>query len=148
MPLRLPAATIAVALVLALSCARHSTRGVGARQQSTENTRLAPGRGSAELITDKELADVRGASLYEAIERLRPEFFKRRLDLASGPTLAAPAVSLDGSLVGELDALRSIPIDAVRDVRFLRTSQAKDRFGAYCRCEGGVILVRSRHFVK
>jgi hypothetical protein len=82
--------------------------------------------------------------LTDALKQLRPEFFRGWLDPHSGPALARPSVYLDDEFVGDVSALQTIPLATVREARLLRPSQAKDRYGSSCHCEGGVIVLRLR----
>ena len=80
-------------------------------------------------------------SLDDALRRLRPEWFRLP---GSGRQAAEPAivsVYVDLVYAGGVDALRLVPVPAVRGVRYLTPSAARDRFGTGCPCAGGVILV-------
>jgi len=144
MPLRVAIALYAGSLLICSACARHSLNAAGPRQQGADGARTTSRRAGHDVITAEELRSVKAASLLEAIERLRPEFLKPRLDLPSGPTLTAPKVYLDDGYAGETSVLSSIPPIAVVEVRYLSSSRAQDRYGAYCNCSGGVIQVRVR----
>ncbi len=97
---------------------------------------------SSAVLTSAELQRVPGRTLEEAIRQLRPEY----LSTNSAESVITggdprPVVYLDNTLVGTVDALRTIPIGTVTEIRFLRPSAAHDWFGAMCPCDRGVILV-------
>jgi hypothetical protein len=105
-------------------------------------------RQQSRLRTDglggEDLSPVDQLSLDAALRQLRPEWFR----LPASPPLAAMptivAVYIDLVYSGGIDALRLVPVSAVRDVRHLTPSAARDRFGPWCPCSGGVILVTTR----
>ena len=92
-------------------------------------------------------AELRGASgwtAFDAVRQLRPEFLRSESPrtFGSGPT--PPSVYLDGRHVGGLEVLATISLDPVIEIRRLASGAAKNMFGSYCKCDGGVILVRTR----
>lgn len=89
----------------------------------------APVRGS-EVVTQEELGKVSASpTLYEALQALRPTWFRR------SPTSLRPdkdgdvVVYLDQSRLGGAEALRTIRVDAVTLVRHYSASEAEARFG-------------------
>jgi hypothetical protein len=92
------------------------------------------------LIAESDIDSTRTESVYEMIERVRPEFLRvrqvKRLDGAEGrvPPLA---VLVDGAKFGELADLRMMQSTAVRSVRFYNVEQAQLRFGM--QYAGGVL---------
>jgi hypothetical protein len=93
------------------------------------------------IITAEELQSATAANLYDAVRKLRPEWLERRR-AASLRQEVELAVYHDNMRVGGPDALRSIEIGAVRDVRFLSASEAQGRFGVGHPI--GAIVVRTR----
>ena len=92
-------------------------------------------------LDDEDLSTLDRMSLDDALRRLRPEWF--RLPASPPPAAERTIVSVYVNLVyaGGVDALRLVPVSAVRGVRHLTPSAARDRFGPGCPCAGGVILV-------
>ena len=92
-----------------------------------------------------ELRALEDQSLEEALIRLRPNFLRADPGAAvrpGGP--GVPSIYIDNSYVGTTDALRLVPVMAVVEVLYLPPSAAHDRFGAYCQCSAGVIVVVTR----
>ena len=87
-------------------------------------------RATRDLLTPQEFpSDCHWA--YQAIQRLRPRWL-----LARGPVRAAPStedypqVVVDGMRMGDLRQLRSIPLEGVREMRFLSSGEATLRHGS------------------
>jgi hypothetical protein len=92
-----------------------------------------------------ELKPLEDQSLEEALIRLRPNFLRVDPARAALPGSATvPSVYIDNSYAGSPDALRLVPVMAVLEVLYLPPSAAHDRFGAYCPCSAGVIVVVTR----
>jgi len=70
------------------------------------------------------------ATVYQAIERLRPEWL-----LSRGPTSftdsspTAPSVFVGGSHLGDVEYLRRLRVDDVSHVRYFESGEASVRFG-------------------
>ena len=79
----------------------------------------------------------------EAIMRFRPEFLRGRAAPGlSDPAGASPTVYLNGVRQGGADMLRTIPVGAVLEIRYLTPAVGSEQFGRYH--NGGVISVRTR----
>ena len=99
------------------------------------------------VITESELQASGTESAYDAIARLRPEYFRPKpaqsfnLQESSGVTVAAPPPSLvvNGQLAGDLSDLRQIAATSLRSVRYYTIEQAKRKFGM--QYAGGAIEV-------
>lgn len=163
-PLAYRAATrIAAGLALAAASACASTPG-GSAPAETQSMQ----RGDRYLITADELANAGANNLYEAVVKLRPDFFKPRgnsLSASPAPASASrgngppaerssavgtavnnPALPVrvyhdDTMLLGPED-LRQIPMGSVAEIRFIPGPQAGIRYGT--NHGGGVVLVKSR----
>ena len=100
-------------------------------------------RTTAPVLTAADLASTHAWSTPEAIRRLRPEFL---LGSSRAPTSGHPqiAVYLNGAYAGDESTLGSIPLDVVREVSFLHPTEARLRFGPFCACANGVILVATQ----
>lgn len=110
--------SISVASVLVLAACSHRTREPNAATPH-----------DPELITATEIATVNGATVYDAVQRLRPAWILR-----SRPNPAQPSlrffVFVDGHSYGSgIEALRTLPIRSAYSVEFLSATAAQARFG-------------------
>ncbi len=125
MRLRIAAALLSVALA---GCAPGATSGG------------APVSHARAVVTPAELAATHATNLYDALRQIRPEYFTARgvssIRLAT-PDL--PAVYLDRNQLDGLDAMRTIDISLVQEVRRLTPSEANVRLARDF--PGGVILI-------
>ena len=97
------------------------------------------------LITFEEIkaAKTPGGNAFELIERLRPAFLRSRgatsiVDL----TPVRAKVSLDGVRYGELESLKSVNVEEIREIEFIDVGDATTRYGRGH--PGGAILIRTR----
>jgi hypothetical protein len=110
--------TVVLAFALAISAGCSSaTKGSGSGAQS-----------SSKVITQQEMASVSVQNLYEAIQRLRPDFLRARSTSAPGPGLY-PEVFVDGIRKGSPEFLRTMNVREVAEVRFLSVQDATTRYG-------------------
>jgi hypothetical protein len=79
---------------------------------------------------------------YELVKRLRPLWLTMRGVGSINLPVAELAVYVNGVRMGGPDALRDIPRTGVAEMRFLRATDATQRFGTGH--ENGAILVTSR----
>ena len=100
------------------------------------------------VITQDELMDpaVGELTVYEAIQRLRPNFFSTRgtqtiANQGSGESGKVHA-SIDNAGVVELDQLKRIRASGVIEIRLLSPAAAMQRFGGSSK-SGAVIAVRT-----
>lgn len=112
----------ALLLMLLLACA--STTETNSARQST-NT-----------LTAAEIAASTARSAFEAVDLLRPQWLRTR-----GGTYL-PAVYLDNTKYGEIDALRNIPAANIAEMQYLSSNDATTRFGTGH--VGGAILVKTK----
>ena len=100
------------------------------------------------VITLEELADpaVGELTVYEAIQRLRPNFFSTRgtQTIANQGTSESGKVhaSIDNAGVVELDQLKRMRASSVIEIRLLSPAAAMQRFGGSSN-SGAVIAVRT-----
>ena len=98
------------------------------------------------LLTSEELATVIGTTqnAYSATERLRPLFLAVRpsggIDRDTPPRLH---VFVNGSLAGDVEMLKMIPLESVESIQRLQAPTAFTQLGE-TRTGAGVILVRLR----
>lgn len=98
-------------------------------------------RPNASLITQAEVVEAGVTDALQLVEKLRPAWLQRR-----GPTSFTQegdvAVYLDGTRMGEREALRSITTDNVESIEYMDAGRATFRFGAGH--QYGAILVTTR----
>lgn len=117
-------------LVLTASCASSGQSG------QTEAPRT---RSSRNVITVEELADVQAQNGYEAIERLRPQWFMTR----GGAGADVPVLFIENARQASLEGLRSLSVDMIEEMRFINARDATTRWGTGF--QGGVIQVILRN---
>ncbi len=112
--------TLAASLVLGwflLACSSATTQTGGSREVRN-------------LLTQEQLAATNKTNLYEAIEKLRPEWLSSR-----GPTSvtnvepAVASVYMNGTMLGKTDYLRDMRVLDVTEVRYWEPGPASARFG-------------------
>ena len=95
------------------------------------------------VITPAELAVSRAENTYQAIRHIRPEMLRSR---ESGSLMLfgarRPAVAVNNTLVGGVEALRSIPVDQVTQLEYVSAWEAGNRYGTTFR--DGILLVQTR----
>jgi hypothetical protein len=105
----------------------------------THELRTSPSAGvDREVVTEAEIADSHAITAYQAIERLRPRFLITTVDLSPA---TARQVYLNGVALGGVNELRTIPASSIREIRFVRSTDAPV-FGIGP--SGGAILVVSK----
>ena len=83
-----------------------------------------------EVITASEIVAARVTDVYQAVAQLRPEFLNRRSVEPMAPwRQGAIAVYLNEMPIGGEESLRSIPLEEVRQIRFMTKTQAEFRWG-------------------
>ena len=84
-----------------------------------------------EVLTAAEIVASRVTDVYQAVTQLRPEFLRRRPGmLAISPYAEVSiAVYLDEIPYGRAESLRQIPLERVRLIRYLSTTEANLKFG-------------------
>lgn len=87
-------------------------------------------RGPRNVLTQEQLVTTNKTSLYEAIERLRPEWLSSR-GPASATNLepAVASVYMNGTMLGKAEYLREMRVLDVTEVRYWDAGQASARFG-------------------
>jgi hypothetical protein len=142
-----PSIALACAIaILSTGCASvpaHSTSlSFDRAADSNEPSRI--GRAS-DVLTATEMFDARIRTTWDGVRQLRPNFLQGVRTISGGAIMnVAPSVYLNGSYVGGAEALETVALDAVSEIRFIRPMQAHDFWGASCPCNGGVILVRTK----
>lgn len=111
--------TACLSLAVAAGCATNP----GAGRPEAGNSRL--------VLTEADLAPMKTQSIYEAIHKLRGEFFTYRGETSLDATRSKPYpdVYVNGTLYGDLETLRNIPASDVSRVQLLRAWEATTRYG-------------------
>jgi hypothetical protein len=82
------------------------------------------------VLTQQQLLATNSQTVYEAIERLRPEWLTSR-----GPTSVTnteptvPSVYMNGTMLGKAEYLRDVRVTDVTEVRYWEAGPASARFG-------------------
>lgn len=102
---------------------------------------------SRDVLTAQEIATTNAQNAYDAISMKRPWFLQSRgprslTQADPGQTNEYPIVYLDRMYYGEIESLRNIPVQQIKEIRFLDSNDATMQFGAGH--TGGIILVISR----
>jgi len=107
---------------LVLACASGATQTVTNREVTSREAR--------NLLTQEQLTATNRDNLYEAIEKLRPDWLTSR-----GPTSvtnATPTVAsvfMNGTMLGRAEHLRDMRVMDVIQVRYWEPGPASARFG-------------------
>ncbi|HUQ19170.1 MAG TPA: hypothetical protein VM099_06120 [Gemmatimonadaceae bacterium] len=102
--------------VIALAPACASSGKVGETQSSSD------------FVTSVEIANTQATTAYDLVNRLRPNWLRGGgISSISGGNIASQTtlVYLDGNKIGELDALRSIPSNGIKTMRWLDPARAQ-----------------------
>jgi hypothetical protein len=114
---------VALASLLCAGCARNTAGGGAAAPPASS-------RNAGNALTQQQLAATNAANLYEAIQKLRPEWLTTRG--ATSVTDATPTtanVYMNGTMLGPVDYLREVHVLDVSEVRYWDAGQASARFG-------------------
>ena len=121
----------------------------GCRTSQSTETRLSslrsvqPTSRSSDVLGSVEIGTARVDDAHEAVMRLRPEFLRHRSRPSKDdPSGALPMVYLNGVRQGGPEMLRTIPVAAILDIRYLNPTTASSQFDRYY--PAGVIAVRTR----
>lgn len=103
-----------------------------------------PATFDSQLITEDEIVASRATTAYDAIRKLRANFFSYRGETSFKNTSSAfPTVYVDNQEFGGLATLRTIPAAHIASIRLYRAWEAGTRFGTGHM--GGVIAITTRH---
>ena len=106
--------------------------------QSTARQSSSTVRKSEASITAEEIATTPANNVYDAVQRLRPQWLTSTR-IRGGAPGEELVVYLDGNRYGNLASLRQISVGGVQEVRYYNASEATNRFGTGH--TGGAILV-------
>jgi hypothetical protein len=96
------------------------------------------------VLTAAEIVAARVSDAYQAVMQLRPDYVRHRYvsPIPSVTRSYGVTVYLDDLLIGDAEALRSVPLGEVRTIRYLPPMEADMRFGG--QHPAGAILVITR----
>lgn len=118
MRIKIPLRTALVALIMG-SVAACSMSSSGSTASSDRNT-----------VSGAELAATNSVTVYEALERVRPQWLNTRGPVSmTDSEEARPNVYMNGTRVGELEYLREVYVVDVQELRFWSAGEASARFG-------------------
>ena len=84
----------------------------------------------ANVITKEEIASVQVANLYDVVTRLRPNFLANRgQSTLRGADNGYPRVYLDRSPLGDIQALKTLSPNGIREIRYYNGAEASSKFG-------------------
>jgi hypothetical protein len=97
-----------------------------------------------EVLTAAEIVAARATDVYQAVTQLRPEFLRRRPGaLAVSPFSEVPIyVYLDDMPYGRAESLKQIPLERVRLIRHISSTEANLKYGGSH--PAGAILVTTQ----
>lgn len=111
-------ATLLATLALFTSgCASAGASADGEERRSTNR----------DIISRAELTEIAATNAYDAILRLRPSWFRTRGQ--TGTQGRGIQVYIDGVNAGDLERLRVMSIDRIREMRRISASDATTRWG-------------------
>jgi hypothetical protein len=102
----------------------------------------AESRSDYSTLTAADLDLPNLTSTLEAVRRLRPSFLRPSPRVMG--VRAEVALYVNGLYNGDVSLLDGIPLREIRDIRYLHPAEAQFRFGLFCRCDGGALLVTMR----
>ncbi|MGH7617174.1 MAG: hypothetical protein ACREPM_08110 [Gemmatimonadaceae bacterium] len=123
---------LGVAAAGALACGASGSGGSSVVPSGSETPRT---RSDRAVISTEELRSSRETSLYDAIQRMRPEWLRTRgatsIQTGMSGNTAPDAINVfqDLQKLGSVDVLRSIAITQASSLRFYTASEAQMRFG-------------------
>lgn len=84
----------------------------------------------SDLITQAEIDSTLGlTSALDAVQRLRPRFLRNSGARSVRATESGPIVRVDNEMVGGVEALRSIGLNEIGEIRYYTAVDATARFG-------------------
>ena len=136
---------VGVTAIASLAACASGGAKPSAAPSSTAAANAAPKRGNATLITQSEIEATHLETIYDVIERLRPNWFRTRggrseFTAASGSGMLK--AYLNSTPMGDVNTLRSIQANSVKEVKFLNAADATTQFGT--NHDSGAILVVSK----
>ena len=97
--------------------------------------------GSRDVITSEELNGIDVQNAYQAVQRLRPNFLQTRGNVSITQGAQPVVVYVDETRMGGPSALQQIPIAEVKEIRYLNSSDATQRYGTG-HTSGAIVVLR------
>jgi hypothetical protein len=89
-----------------------------------------PERASRLTLSQEQLAGTNSDNLYDAIEKLRPDWLTSRGPTSvTNPAPSVVSVFMNGTMLGKAEYLKEMRVLDVSEVRFWDPGQASARFG-------------------
>jgi hypothetical protein len=109
----------AVLAVMLVACSQHVR----------ESPELAPSH-DADFLTAANFDEVKGGTLYDAVQQLRPAWILRTRPNPVLPNQTNVIIYMDGARYGAgIDGLRTLALSAIATVRYFSPVEATARFG-------------------
>ena len=126
-------------LAAAIVSACASSPASGPTQSSSTPSPSAP-RIRSDVITAEELAKIDAPNALLAVQRLRPQFLQTRgqTTIMSSSTIQ---VYVDGTRMGGPESLQQINTTDIKEIRWLNSSEATQRFGTG-NAQGAIVVTR------
>ena len=131
--LRLSLPLVLLAAAVSGGCASSSASSSPSGAATTTRMR-------ADVITAEELAKVDAPNAYLAVQRLRPQYLQTRGQTTIMGT-SVISVYVDGTRMGGTEALQQIPTSDIKEIRWLSSSEATQRFGTG-NAQGAIVITR------
>ena len=133
-------------IVFASACASGGGGGASTSTTAETSTAAIPSKrtsgSSRSVITAEELATANASTVYEAIERLRPQFLQSHGAVSMQDMTADILVYMDNVRLGGVDVLRRIEPGQVQEIRYVNARDATTRYATGH--GGGVIEATSK----
>lgn len=87
-------------------------------------------RGSSrDIITKAEIEQTQGVpNAYDLVRRLRPNFLRVEGRTSMGIVPQQPLVRLNGSVLGDINSLRSVDVTGLEEIRFYSIVEAETKW--------------------
>lgn len=123
--------------VLGTGCASSGSLGEDHVNTMSRQSR-APLDARGGPLFQQEMRVAAASSAYDAVRKRRPLFFASR-SMGMGQARINPWVVIDGGIPEPLDALRTLQVDGVTEIRFIEPLEAAMQYGSAF--TAGIILV-------
>jgi len=96
----------------------------------TTTTGTSPTPSDRNVITETEIMQMPSVSLYDLIQKVRPDFLRSRGASSFSDTKTEyPVVFVDGRLYGDMASLRTLVSSQISQVRYYDAMAAQAKFG-------------------
>jgi hypothetical protein len=85
---------------------------------------------SANVITKDEIVGAQASNVYDAVRMLRPNFLNPHgRTTINGADTGYPKVYLDRNLLGDINSLKTLNPNGIREIHYYNGAEASSRFG-------------------